>query len=118
MGVNNKAVFGQEFVGNLYGRLQISACVATQVDGQILEVHLRQLCQCDEQFGIGVFAEVADADVACFLVQHIGCGDALRRNLAACYNELTNLLLTVTHDAQFHLRVLGTFQPMHGLFVG
>ena len=45
LGIDDEAVLGQELVGNLYGRLQVTACIAAQVDAEALEAFLRQLGQ-------------------------------------------------------------------------
>ena len=74
--------------------------------------------QGDEQLGIGVLAEVLDLDIAAVVVEHIAAGDALRGYLATGDGDMTDLLLAVADDAEFHLRILRTLQAMHGLLVG
>ena len=97
--IDDKTVLGQELVGYLYSRLQIAACIASQVDGQIADVLLRQLGKRNQQFGVCVLAKVLDTDVACLFVQHIGSCDALGGNLATGHHDVANLLLAVTHNA-------------------
>ena len=76
---------------------------------------LGERCQGDEQFGIGRFAEILDADIARVVVEHIGRGDAVLRNVATGDGELLNVFLSEAHHADFHLRVFRAFQPSHGL---
>ena len=99
MGVDNEPVLRQEFIGNLYGRLQIATRVATQVDGQIPEVLLRQTGERNQQLRVSVLTKVPDADVTCFLVEHVGGCDALSRYLSACDHEFTYLFLAIAHYA-------------------
>ena len=75
--IGDEPSFGHELVGHLHGRLHVSARVAAQVDGEVLQSLLRELCQGDEQFGIGVLGKLPDADVARAVVEHIGGGHAL-----------------------------------------
>ena len=79
---------------------------------------MREFGQCNEQFGIGCFAEVLDADIACFIVKHIGCRNTLRRYFTACYHEIFNGFLPITLYSDLHLRVFRPFQAAHGLFIG
>ena len=118
LGIDDEAVLGQELVGNLYGRLQVTACIAAQVDAEALEAFLRQLGQGDEQFGVGVLAEVLDADIARLAVEHVGGGDALGGYLATGDGNAAHLRLAIAQDAQLDLGVLGTLQAVHGFLVG
>ena len=118
LGVDDKAVLGQKLVGYLHSRLQVTAGIAAQVDGEVAQTLLRQLGECDEQLWVCILAEVLDADIARIIVQHIGSRDALGGYLATRHHNLTYLLLAVAHHAQLHLRVLRTLQAVHGFLVG
>lgn len=58
LGVDDESLVGQELVGHLHGALQQAAGVVAQVDDEVLEALLLEVGQCDEQFGIGLLAEI------------------------------------------------------------
>ena len=118
LGIDNQLPLGEELIGNLHGRGQIAAGIATQVDDQIGEALLRELCQGDEQFGIGILAEILNLNVASLVVEHIRCGDTLHGYLASGYSNVAQLGLTITEYAQLHLRIPRSFQTVHGFLIG
>ena len=108
----------KELVGNLYCRLKITTRIATQVDYEVAEILLRQFGQSNQQFRIGILAKVLDADIATLIIKHITGGDALGRNLTTGNGDMAHFVLTITDNAQLHLRILRSLQAMHGLSVG
>ena len=74
--------------------------------------------QGDEQFRISILAKVLDLNIASVIVQHIAAGDALCGNLATGDGDMTDRLFPITDDAKLYLRVLRSFQTVHGLLVG
>ena len=118
LGIDNQTLVGQELVCHVDCCRQVAARVVAQVDAEVLESLLRQLCQCNQHLGIGVLAKVLDADISRVVIQHIGGGDALGGNLAAGNGERLHLLASVSDNSNLHLRVLGTLQASHRLLVG
>ena len=116
LGVDDELVLGQKLIHHLCGRGEDAPRVVAQVDDQILEFLLRELGQRNEHLGIGSLSEALDAYVSCGLVEHVGSGNAVLRNLSARYREILDALGTIAHDADLHLRVLRAFQPVHGFF--
>ncbi len=118
LGIENQFLLRQELVCHVHSSCEITARVVAQVDTEILESLLRELCQGDEHLWIGVLAEVLDADISRVVIEHIGCGDALGRYLATGDGEGLHLLAAIAHDANLHLRILRTLQSVHRFLVG
>ena len=113
--IHDELVLRQELVCHLHGRVHIASCVVAQVDYEVGESLLRQLSQGDEQFGIRSLAETLNLDVARVVVEHIGGGNALLRDVAASHGEVFHSLLSVAHHSYLHLSVLRTLQSSHSL---
>ena len=73
--------------------------------------------QGDEQFGIGVLAEVFYLYVSGGVVKHVSGADALLRYVGARQGERSRFLLAVAYDAYLDLCVFRPFQSAHGFFV-
>ena len=118
LGIDNQFPLRQELIGDLHSRGQITACITTQVDDQIREILLGEFGKGNQQLRIGILTKVLDLDIAGLLIEHITSRHTLRRYLTTCHGDMTNFLLSITDDTQFHLCILGTFQTMHSLLVG
>ena len=108
---------GKELIGNLNSRLEIAACIATQVDDQIRETFLRQFGQGNEQLGIGILAEILHANIAALIVEHIAGRHTLGRYLTTRNSDMSHSLLAIADDAELYLCVLRSLQTVHGFFV-
>ena len=117
-GIDNQLSFREELISNLNGRLQIAACIATQVDNQIRETLLCQLGKGNQKLRICILAKVLHLDVTRFIVNHIARRNTLRGYLTTSDGNITNLILSITNDTQLHLCILRTLQTVHRFLVG
>ena len=118
LGIYDESSLGQEFICHLISRVEESSEVAPQVDDQVFHTLLRQFGQGYEQFGISILSEVLHLDISRIVVEHIRSRDTLLWNLTSCHGEVFHFLFPESHNTQFHLCVLRTFQSSHGLLVG
>ncbi len=112
-GVDDKVLGLQEFVGNLYGGLQIAATVVLQVEDKVAHALGTQLADGGHKLLISGGAEAADADVAHLRPNHVVAVDGLHRNLVAGDVEGELILDAASDDGELHLGALGSAQPPH-----
>ena len=82
-GEDDEFVFGEELVDELDGGVEVAARVAAQVEDERLHALCLQLGESLHELLVRLLREAVKLDVADMVVEHIGCVDAVQRNLVA-----------------------------------
>ena len=111
--IDNQLARRQELVDHLDGDVHVAALVAAEVDDELLHAFHVEVGQGDKHLGVGLLAEVLDADVARLVAHHVVGIDADHGNVATNDGEVLQVLYAVTLYAELDLRAFLAFQMLH-----
>ena len=113
LGIDDKAVLGQKFVGHLNGYVHVSSRISSEVHNQTFHSFDVQLCQGHQHLGIGLFSKVLHSDVSRFLIDHIIGIHAYHGYVPSDYSKVCDTFHSMSHDAQLDLAALLAFEMLH-----
>ena len=117
LGIDNQLSAREEFVGHLDGDVHVSAPIAAQVDDELAHTLDAQLGHGNDHLGVGLFAKVLHAQIACGVVNHV-CGiDALYGYVASDDVEIDGFGRAVAPYAQAHMGAFLSLEVLHHLGV-
>ena len=107
----------QKFIGKLGGDVEVSASVVRQVDDELFHSLFLQLRHSIHILFVGTACKAAQADVARFVISHVGGIDAVEGDVVAGDAEFDGLRRAAAFYRHVHLRSLRSSEALHNVGV-